>query len=247
MGLELLSIEQYAAQRSIDPIALRDAVQIGRVTLIDAQIHGEVADAQWARIKADLISQAEYARRRNVDPTSVRDAVKAGRITLIDGKLHADIADVQWQRNTRARATMRPTSPQTDLVDGQGPQSANDAPAAQDSGRADAPAAERAAGIGREYQDARTRREVADASVSEIKAKQMAGRLIDREGSEKAVESVFRELRDAIMVAPRGVAPALMGLNDAREIEMLIAAELRKCFEAFETRVVSTLADRVSA
>lgn len=243
MGLELLSIDQYASDRAIDPVALRDAVQIGKVTLIDGQVHGEVADAQWARIKGELISQADYARRRGVDPTSVRDAVKAGRVKLIDGKIHPDLADQQWQRNTRARATARPTAPQTDLIGDQAPAASNDAPTGPESTAGSG----KAQGLGNDYQDARTRREQAEATTSEIKLAQMAGKLIERDKAEKGVESAFRELRDAIMVAPRGVAPTLMGLNDAREIEMLIAAELRKCFEAFERRVLGVLEGRGAA
>lgn len=241
MGLELFTVEAYAEARGIPLVNLQDAIQIQRVTLIEGKVHGEIADAQWQRLGTELISQAEYARRRSVDPTSVRDAVRAGRVVLIDGKVHPDIADVQWQRNTRPRATTRATSRQADLVDGDAPQAANDAPTAAPGPTPPADKAAKGSGLGAGYQDARTRREIAEAEQAELKTAQMAGKLIDRERTLQGVESVFREMRDALMVAPRTVAPTVVGLKDAREIEMKFAAELRKTFDAFEARVMASV------
>ena len=189
MGLELMTEAEYAQLRSISPIALRDAIAMGRITLIDGQIHPEVADAQWGRIKAEVVSQAEYARRKGVDPTSVRDAVKAGRIELVDGKVHPELADVQWQRNTRVRAAARCAGQQTDLADAATPIVTADA----HSGPENASMAAPAAGVGTSrlgagYQDARTRREMAEAEQAELKLAQMAGRMLEKEPSIKAAE-----------------------------------------------------------
>ena len=96
-------------------------------------------------------------------------------------------------------------------------------------------------GLGQGYQDARTRREMAEAEQAEIKTQQMAGKLIDKDRSTRGVENVFTELRDAIMGAPRRAAPQVVGMNDVRQVEMLFAAELRKSFEAFEARVLAVL------
>lgn len=240
MGLELFTVEDYAQARGIALVNLQDAIQIHRVTLVEGKLHGEIADAQWKRLGTELVSQAEYARRRAVDPTSVRDAVKAGRVQLIDGKLHPDIADVQWQRNTRARATTRATPRQAELAEGEATHAANDTPAAAAGPSAAAGKPAKAPGLGTDYQDARTRREMAEAEQAELKTAQMAGKLIDKERTLAGVESVFRELRDAMMVAPRTVAPTVVGLKDAREIEMKFAAELRRTFDSFEARVMAS-------
>ena len=245
MGLELMTEAEYAQLRSISPIALRDAIAMGRITLIDGQIHPEVADAQWGRIKAEVVSQAEYARRKGVDPTSVRDAVKAGRIELVDGKVHPELADVQWQRNTRVRAAARPAGQQTDLADAATPIVTADA----HSGPENASMAAPAAGVGTSrlgagYQDARTRREMAEAEQAELKLAQMAGRMLEKEPSIKAAETVFRQLRDAYMTVGRSVAPELVGLQDVRQIEVLINAEMRRTFERFEKMVVAKVEGR---
>lgn len=243
--LELMTEAAYAQAREISDVALRDAIELGRITLIEGQIHAEVADAQWARIRAEVVSQAEYARQRGVDPTSVRDAVKYGRIELVDGKVHPGLADVQWERNTRARVATRPVSAQPDLA-GAEPLP----PAAQPSGgpeNAPTGAAAAAGGGARpsnDYQNARTRREMADAEQAEIKTAQLAGRLLEKEPSIKAAETVFRELRDAYMAVGRAVAPELVGLQDVRQIEVLINAEMRKTFDRFENRVYASLEKR---
>lgn len=79
---------------------------------------------------------------------------------------------------------------------------------------------------------------MAEAEQAEIKLQQMAGKLIDKDRALKGVEAVFTELRDSLMGAPGRAAPQLVGLADVRQIEVVIAAEIRQSFEDFEARVM---------
>jgi len=194
----------------------------------------------------ELITQAEYARRRGVDPTTVRDAVRAKRITLIDGKIDPEVADIQWSRNTRARvdnlakaATERSGSGQLEALPTATPepQPATAAPAA--------PAAQPANDGG--YSDARTRREKAEAEQAELRTAQLAGRLVDRSSVESAVFEAFRALRDRIMNVPPRAAPKLSGMQDVREIELLVAEELRKAIGDFERQATESIQSRLPA
>lgn len=78
-----------------------------------------------------------------------------------------------------------------------------------------------------DYQTARARREQADAERAEIEVAKMAGRLVDKARVEAAVFDAFRALRDRVMNVPRRCASLVVGLTDAREIELAIADELR--------------------
>ena len=79
---------------------------------------------------------------------------------------------------------------------------------------------------------------------AELKLAQMAGRMLEKEPSIKAAETVFRQLRDAYMTVGRSVAPELVGLQDVRQIEVLINAEMRRTFERFEKMVVAKVEGR---
>lgn len=197
-----------------------------------------------------LMTQAEYARHREArglsggTRQSVSRAVDAGRITTIGPEKLIDpkVADIQWEQNSRARAATRGAVGPVDQAVQVGRTAANDAPTATP------PAAPQAqAQPVNEYQDARTRREQAEATKAELELAKMAGRVIERAPAQQAVYDAFHALRDALLATPRRVAPMCVGINDTRELEHLITTELRKGFEAFEARMLATLDERKAA
>jgi len=186
--------------------------------------------------KVTLITQSEYARRRGVAKSAVAKAVAEQRISLIDGKIDPAVADIQWTQNTRARADSGRSATPAASTDGQATIPAPDAPASPQNGSAPAsPPAEPG------YADFRARRERAEAERAERDNAREAGKLIDRDVTERAIFDAFRQLRDAVIaVAPRA-SPKVLGLGDARDIELVIVAELRKAFEGWEAQMLERL------
>jgi phage terminase Nu1 subunit (DNA packaging protein) len=153
-----------------------------------------------------LITQAEYARRRGVDPTTVRDAIRAGRITLIDGKVDPDVADVQWARNTRVR-----------VGSGQrraDPQSAADDPFA-------APSLET-------YEEARRRREMAEAQKAELQLAELQGDLIRTADVRAAHAKRVAGLREALLQIPARLAAVVAAEADQGRCHDILQAELHQ-------------------
>lgn len=198
------------------------------------------------------MTQAEYARHREglglsgATRQAVARAVESGRISTIgdDKLIDPAVADIQWERNSRARASTRPAGAVSAPAGTLGATGAAETLLAPVSPPAAAiPPAPATTG----YQDARTRREQAEAEKAEIELAKMAGRLIDRAPAVQAVYDAFHALRDAILAAPRRVAPQCIGINDSRELEHLITGELRKSFDAFEERMLATLDEKAAA
>ncbi|MDB5777916.1 MAG: hypothetical protein JWP93_281 [Polaromonas sp.] len=182
-----------------------------------------------------LLTKAAYARHRGCDEKAVRKAIAENRISLIDGKIDPAVADIQWAQNTRARAGSGRASGADELGEGQGAAQAPSASLAPVSGvAADQPAA---AG----YQDHRIRREAADAERAEIETGKLAGRLVERESTERAIFDLFRQLRDAVIAAAPRSAPKVIGMNDARDIERIFTDELRKAFQGWEAQMLERL------
>lgn len=171
-----------------------------------------------------LISQAEYARRRGVDPTTVRDAIRAGRITLIDGRIDPDVADVQWARNTRAR-----------VGSGQAPASSS-AAHAQGAGEGGAATAARP----ETYEEARRRREMAEAALAELKLMEQMGDLVRVAAVRSAVAKLAAGLREGLMQIPSRLAPVLAAETDAAAVHDQIAAELRQVLEQVTSADIAT-------
>ncbi len=163
-----------------------------------------------------LITQAEYARRRGVDPTSVRDAIKAGRITLIDGKIDPDVADVQWARNSRARVrtgqeppVRNPTHPQTHGL-----------PAGDD----DPITAPRLL----TYEEARRRRELAEAQKAELQLAELQGDLIRTADVRAAYAKRAAGLREALLQIPARLAAVVAAEGDQAKCHDILQGELHQ-------------------
>lgn len=187
-----------------------------------------------------LITKSAYARHRGCDEKAVRKAVAEGRISEIDGKIDPAVADIQWAQNTRARADSRgkaaPNASQQGNVLG-----TDEKPATAPDSRPATGAAAGQGGTETGYHDFRTRRESAEAERAEMEVAKMAGRLVDREATERAVFDSFRALRDAVFSAPARCGPKLLGMNDIRDIEHVISEELRKAFEGWEAQMLERL------
>lgn len=189
--------------------------------------------------KVTLITQSEYARRRGVAKSAVAKAVAEKRISLIDGKIDPAVADIQWTQNTRARADSGRSATPIAAADGQAASVPSDAPAGPSAPAA--PPAEPG------YADFRARRERAEAERAERDNAREAGKLVDRDLTERAIFDAFRQLRDAVIaVAPRA-SPKVLGLGDARDIELVIVGELRKAFEGWEAQMLERLPAKENA
>lgn len=170
-----------------------------------------------------LMTKAAYARHRSCDEKAVRKAIAEGRISTIDGKIDPAVADIQWANNTRARAGSAAPTGAVDLASAPSPAPAPAAPT--DNG----------------YQALRVRRELAEAEKAEMETARMAGRLIDRETTSRSIYDAFHQLRDAVMSASPRTAPKVIGMADARDIELAFTTELRKAFEGWEQRMQERL------
>ncbi len=179
-----------------------------------------------------LLSKAAYARHRGCDEKAVRKAIAEERISLIEGKIDPAVADIQWAQNTRARADSKRGAASNASVEAQGSLVGDSA--AETPSNPPAPA-------NPGYSDVRTRREIVELERSERENAREAGKLIDRETTERAIFDAFRSLRDAVMVAGQRAAPRLIGLSDARDIEMVITEEQRKAFAGWEVRMLERL------
>lgn len=177
-----------------------------------------------------LLSLRAYARHRKCDEKAVRKAVAEGRISAIDGQIDPEVADIQWAKNTRARVDSTKQAVQISLPTGEDQASRKDGDQAPP-----------------DYQDSRARRERAEAEKAELEAAKMAKRLVDSESVQTAVFDAFRQLRDRLMTVPRRAAPSVLGMAEVRDIEMLMADEIRSAFEAFEQQTLASMAARIAA
>ena len=92
------------------------------------------------------------------------------------------------------------------------------------------------------YHVARTLREAAEAGIAKLKLGELSGALLRRETTERAVFDAFRALRDQVFACPPRLAPRLADITEVRQLEALIADELRRAFEHWEERMRERLA-----
>lgn len=162
----------------------------------------------------ELITPSEYARRRGVSHSAVAKAIAKRRISTILGEngrpmIDPKVADIQWAQNTDPQQSARANAPKGDRgrpADGDG-------------------------GNGAAYWNARTMREKAEAEMAEMKRRQMAGELVERSSVEAAAFTYGRVIRDSVLGVPVRLAPELVRLTDAWEIEQRMAEALRLVLE----------------
>lgn len=168
----------------------------------------------------ELITPSEYARRRGVSHSAVAKAIAKGRISTILGEngrpmIDPKVADIQWAQNTDPQQSARANAPKGDRgrpADGGGGMDGD-------------------VGNGAAYWNARTKREHAEAEMAEMKRRQMAGELVERSRVQAAAFTYGRLIRDSVLGVPVRLAPELVRLTDAWEIEQRIAEALRLVLE----------------
>ena len=171
----------------------------------------------------------EYARHREsrglpgVTLRAVQKAIGSGRITTVADdkgrpKIDAEVADIQWGRNTDPDQSARANAGR-DVAP---------PPGGSDAGAVGGQGGERESSL---YWDAKTRREVAEASKAELQLEEMAGRLVRREAVERAAYEAGRLLRDMILSVPSKLAGEIAGLKDPQAIEARMRDELRKVLD----------------
>ncbi|MDO9227156.1 MAG: terminase small subunit [Pseudomonadota bacterium] len=81
------------------------------------------------------------------------------------------------------------------------------------------------------YWAAKARRESALAELAEHELAKKRGDLVERVRVESAAYAVGRMLRDAVLGMPPQLAPQIVGMSDAFQVEQLLRTALRKVLE----------------
>jgi hypothetical protein len=184
-----------------------------------------------------LVSVAQWAESLGISRQAGHQAVKRCKIPLEGGRVDPAVANVLYQQRTRARAKAAKGAPGAEsAVDGVAV--ATDAPKAPAAAPAPPPPPSDDS-----YQSARARRERAEAEEAELRVARAAGRQIDRERAEAGAFEAFRELRDAVFAAGKSAARRTVGMNEVREVELVIEDEIRAAFEGWDARMAARLAE----
>lgn len=149
-------------------------------------------------ITTPLITQAEFARRHGISRQAVNDYVTRGIIALHGGLI--DEAEA-----LQSIADKRDPARKSKLISGEQPLSdppAPTPPAPDNKGEADLPTTDESLS----FHAAKTRRETAEASKSELQLAMLRSELINRAGAERALETAIRQIRDAVMSVPDRLA-----------------------------------------
>lgn len=158
-------------------------------------------------MKVTLVSKSKYAEMRGCAPSAVTKAIAEGRITTVqsDGRemIDPEVADIQWQRNTRARI---------------------DSTSATEASRAVIVAHE--VGARETYEDARRRRELAEAQIAELKLLEQMGSLVRLTEVRSAMAAKVAAMREALMQIPSRLVPVLAAESDPAKIHASLESEL---------------------
>jgi hypothetical protein len=167
--------------------------------------------------KVTLMTQAEYAKHRGVSRVAVHKAIQGERIMLIDGKIDPKVADIQWAANTRARVRNA----------GSGPAPIAPQPVGMIvAGDADPQIS---------YEEARRRRELAEASIAEMKQAELAGELIRTHAVRAAWAGKITSTRDALLQIPARLSPQLAAESDLAAVTALLEGEIRQVLSDLST------------
>lgn len=149
------------------------------------------------------LSKSAYARHRGCSEGAVRKALRDGRIRpLPDGTIDPVEADAMWAANTAGHPTPTTT-------------------AARDK-RTEPPAKPA------DYNEARARKEQANAELAELKVAELRGDLVRRDAVAKALFESARAVRDRLLSLPQRLAPVVLAETDQRSVEILLGDEIRR-------------------
>lgn len=166
-----------------------------------------------------LVKKVEYARHRGVNPSLVTRWIKTGRLVMEGKRVVLEASDAKLAGSLDQTRGGRGGSPlAAKKAKGISPGEAGAA------GPADAPAP---AAAGPTLVEHRTRREDFAARDAELRYLERAGSLVSRADFERAVREGMGPIANAVdSLAPR-IARAVAGLDDVRQIEAAIEAEVR--------------------
>jgi hypothetical protein len=188
----------------------------------------------------DRLSVAEWAAKQGISRQSAYDAIQRCGIPLVDGKVDALVASTLYRARTRPRmpnagksAPTAGTPPTSSASPDRGEGAYSSPPAGAES-----------------YERSRARREAAEADQSELRAKQMAGELVDRATAATAVYDAFQILRDRCLNACPALAQRVAGVHDVAQIERELLNAVRDALgmaEQVQAAIDARLAARGAA
>lgn len=157
---------------------------------------------------AGKLTFAQFAERVGVTGSAISKAVRAGRLTAdADGLLDPVAAEAQWLHNRRRRRTRR-----------------------MDHGRPAEPGAVESSG---DYWDARTRRETAEAELSELRAAEQRGELVRRDKIVAGFAPKLIALRERLLLLGDRLGATLAAESDPLTCRRILHAEHRQALESF--------------
>lgn len=151
-----------------------------------------------------MINKSDIARALDVDPAMVTRWEKRGM----------PVYDIEAAKRWRS-ANIRPRA--------KAPSTQEQAPQHGPSGSAPGSVAN-----GSDYWEAKTRREIAEASKAEMEMKKMSGNLVERDLVERASYEAGRLLRDMVLSVPSKSAAELAALSTPQEVESYLREALRR-------------------
>lgn len=185
-------------------------------------------------IQSHRISKAQLADRLGVTTAAITKAVKSGRLTpptKQDGE-----ARQCFDKETVLREWATNTEPAVNSRKGSGQAAAREALAELESS-ADAPPPV-ASGLP-DYNEARARRELANAEKAEIETELLKGSVIEVARASKALTNVGRVFRDGVQNMPERLAGELASMTDADAVHDRLTGEI--------DRVLNELSEKLAA
>lgn len=178
-----------------------------------------------------LMGQREYARHRDCALSAVQKAIKSGRIQLVEdarGRLRIDseAADLAWRLNTDPARQQPDPAPGTAQADE--PEDAELITAKGDTGE--------------RYRRARADREALRLERERMEYEQARGALISLEEAQAAVFTVFRALRDNVLLLPARLKHLLAAEDDPERVETQLDAELAAALASFDRAALERIA-----
>lgn len=104
-------------------------------------------------------------------------------------------------------------------------------PPARPAGVAQLPATGNLVSSDESHDQARTRREIAEADIAELKIAELRGDLIRREDMERTVGTLAAGLREAVLQIKARLAPLLAAESDIMKVSAMLDAELRAALD----------------
>ena len=92
------------------------------------------------------------------------------------------------------------------------------------------------------HAEARTRREIAEANIAEMKEAELSGKFIEKTAVDRAVFEASRGLRDGMTNCSRRLAAEVATLTTPTECEQVISKELRHLLDAFSRQLAQKIA-----